>query len=114
MYWIVHSIGSPKGQIKRHQFHPLSQHSASTIQKLLETGTIREIVSPPFEVLAALKNYGTLLHDSGCTTLMDVYKLGVDGLQDLIPALDAQATIQIIEQMLRPDKPLPDGACDCE
>jgi hypothetical protein len=106
-------IGQPmaKGQVyTRGSIHAMRGFSEDTIAQLVETGVIREIITPPIVVFVKLKKHARLLKKQGVETLGD---FAVAPISNLSKIKNAKALQTEVLELINPNNAVGLDDCDC-
>ena len=106
-------IGQPmaKGQVyERGSIHAMRGFSKDTIEQLIETGVIREIITPPITVFAKTKKHARILKKLGVETLGD---FAVEPISNLSKIKNAKALQVEVLAMINPNNAVGLDDCGC-
>ncbi len=106
-------LGQPaaKGQVyKRHTIHAMRGFSDSAIAQLIETGVIREIITPPIAVLDKIKKHAKILKKLEIETLGD---FAVAHISDLSKIPSAKALQKEVLDLINPNNAVGLDDCNC-
>ncbi len=106
-------IGQPsaKGKVyQRYTIHAMRGFSDSAIAQLIETGVIRELITPPIAIFPKLEKYARILKKLEIETLGD---FAVAHISDLNKIPNAKALQKEVQDLINPHNVVSLDDCNC-